>query len=111
MDAAERDELLNLCEEVQEHTEGNIPYLHLRRLNLPANCQPEVLDALLCLGLREGYPTRLFVSEAITSPSSKAQNWGTFTILSRSWHSWSWNYVPATQRPAEVLAAHLKAFV
>ncbi|MDB5388769.1 MAG: hypothetical protein JWM11_4415 [Planctomycetaceae bacterium] len=111
METAERDELLNFCEEVQEHTENNIPYVHLRRLTLPANCTPEVVDALLCLGLREGYPTRLFVSEQITSPSSKAANWGAFSILGRSWQSWSWNNVPANQRPAEVLASHLRTFV
>ena len=111
MEAAERDELLTLSEEVQEHTEGGITYVHLRRLKLPANCTPAVLDALLCLGQREGYPTRLFVSEAITSPSSKAGNWNTSSVLARSWHSWSWNNVPANQRPAEILASHLRAFI
>jgi hypothetical protein len=109
--AAEHEELRLLCDEVQGHTENGQPYLHLRALRLPPGCQPAVVDALLCPGPREGYPTRLFVSQPISSPTSKAGNWTAYQILGRTWHSWSWRDVVANQRPVEMLAAHLRAFV
>jgi hypothetical protein len=108
---AELEELLLVCDEVLEHYEKGIRYLHLKGLRLPEGCQPSLINALLCLGARDGYPTRLFVSEQIVSAKSRARNWGPFRVLASTWHCWSWKDVAASQRPGEILAAHLRAFI
>jgi hypothetical protein len=100
--AEEIGELRLVCPAAQEMSEGNIAFVYLPGLKVGAN----VVDGLLCLSPHSGYPTRLFLSVPI---AGKGANWTTHTILSRTWHSWSWNYVLAGQRPAEILVQHLRA--
>src|SRR5207245_11021163 len=85
--------------------DGAISSVYLPALKLP--CPPGVVDGLLCLQQHGGYTTRLFLSAPV---SGRGANWSTHSIVSRTWHTWSWNNVPANQRPAEVLAQHLRAF-
>lgn len=89
-----------------ELAESGVTYVFLPGLRLPAGCTPEACDGLLCLQPRDGYPTRLFLAERVTG---KGNNWNVFRILDRTWHSWSWNHVQYTGRPAETLAQHLVA--
>lgn len=97
-------ELRRVCPGAQEMTEGGITYFFLPSLKHP--CAQGTLDVLLCPQQHSGYTTRLFLSAAIPG---KGSNWSAHTILSRTWHTWSWNNVPANQRPAEILAQHLRA--
>jgi hypothetical protein len=99
------DELRAICPGAEEKLEGNITYVYLPNLLLP--CQPNEVDALLCIQQHGGYTTRLFLSVQIPG---KGANWSTHTILSRTWYTWSWNNVPAGLRPAEILIGHLRAF-
>jgi hypothetical protein len=102
--ADEMDDLKRMCPGAQEMPEGGIEYVFLPGLKHP--CAPGALDALLCPQQHSNYPTRLFLSAVIPG---KGNNWSTHTILSRTWHTWSWNNVPANQRLAEILAQHLRA--
>jgi len=98
------EELRQICPDAQELGESGITYIFLPCLKHP--CASGTLDGLLCPQQHGGYTTRLFLSVIIPG---KGNNWSTHTILSRTWHTWSWNNVPADQRPAEILAQHLRA--
>lgn len=100
------EEIRALSPEAREMTEAGLVYLHLPGLKLPQGCDPQVVDALLCLQPRDGYATRLFLSARI---SNKGQNWNSHRILDREWHTWSWNGVSADLRPIEILLGHLRA--
>lgn len=100
----ELKELQFICPGAREMCEGGADYVFLPALKIPGSAK--ALDALLCPHQHGGYTTRLFLSEVIPG---KGQNWSCHTILSRVWHSWSWNNVPASQRAAEILAQHLRA--
>jgi hypothetical protein len=99
-------EIRLICPEAEEMAAGDLLYVYLPQLKLPIGCMPSVVDGLLCLKPRDGYPTRLFLSEPV---SGKGNNWNIFHILDKAWHSWSWNNVPYMGRPAETLAQHLVA--
>lgn len=98
-------ELAVLCPGTIVMREGGHTYVHLPALRLPAGCQPPVVDALLCLQPHQGYTTRLFLAAPI---AGRGQNWTVHRILDRTWHTWSWQGVPADVRPMEVLAGHLR---
>jgi hypothetical protein len=97
------DELREVCAGAQEMPEGEITYVSLPGLKISEH---EILNGLLCPQQHGGYTTRLFLSKPI---HEKGANWSVHTILSRTWHTWSWNNVPANQRPVEILAQHLRA--
>lgn len=105
VDAAAMDELRRISPGAQEMTEGGITYIHMPELKLP--CAPGIVEALLCIQQHSGYTTRLFLSKAVPG---KGANWTTHQIFGRTWHTWSWNNVPANLRPAEILRGHLNAF-
>jgi hypothetical protein len=83
--------------------EGGLTYIHLPQLTLPG-CT--IVEALLCMSARDGYPTRLLLSQKV---EGKGGNWTVHSILDRPWHCWSWKDVSADQRPIEILAGHLMA--
>jgi hypothetical protein len=91
-------------------TEGGQRYVHLPLLRLPDGCNPAATAALICMDTRDGYPTRLFFAQPIASRTSL--NWRpTTAIAGKQWYSFSWNNVPSSTRPVEVLIGHLTAFV
>jgi hypothetical protein len=62
------------------------------------------VDALLSPRLRNGYETRLYLSQPFPG---KGQNWSTTSIKGSTWHVCSWNGVPATLPWLEIVACHL----
>lgn len=98
------DEIRSLCSAAEELAEAGIQYIYLPDLKLP--CAPGLVDGLLALQQHGGYTTRLFLSVPVVG---KGANWTVHQILGRTWHSWSWNNVPATLRPIEILVNHLDA--
>jgi len=102
------EELRGFCPDAKVMQEAGLEYVLLPRLKLPAGCQPNVIDALLCLSARDGYPTRLFLAQAYAGRGA-TNNWQTFRILDQTWHCWSWKDVPSTLRPAQAVAEHLRA--
>lgn len=97
-------ELQLVCAGASEMTEGGQEYIHLPALKLPEGCSVKEVEALLCLSPHSGYVTRLFLAQ----PPGRGANPTSHCILGRTWHSWSWNHVPNTLRPAQVLAEHLR---
>ena len=96
-------ELQGIYPKAKVLTEGSYQYVHIPVLAISAGVKTE---ALLCPQLRDGYATRLFLSSPIPD---KGQNWTQHQILGRSWHSWSWQGVPADQRLVQILLGHVKA--
>jgi hypothetical protein len=99
-------ELIAICPGAREMTEGGITYVYLPALRISSAGQTVVMDALLCPQQRDGYATRLFLSQVV---QGRGNNWTTHQILSRPWYTWSWNNVSSAQRPAQILAGHLAA--
>lgn len=86
--------------------DAGIDYIFLPGLKVSVGQEERILDALLCPVQHGGYATRLFLAEPIPQ---RGQNWTTHNILSRSWHTWSWNNIPASLSPMQILSAHLRA--
>lgn len=95
-----------LCPGAQEMTEAGNRYIFLPKLNVPGVGE---LDGLLRpqQAAGDGYVTRLFLSAPVPS---KGQNWQAHRILDRTWHTCSWNNVPASYRLIQILINHLRVF-
>jgi len=96
--------------------EGGATYYLLPSVTLPAHCQPSTVDLLLCPVQRDGYETRLFLSEQVQRPphpdEKKRLNWnGHARILERNWHALSWR-IPGvlSMRLIQMVLCHLEAF-
>lgn len=100
------DDIRELCPGAALMIEAGVRYIFFPGLRLPLGRKPELCDALLCLSGRDGYPTRLFLSVQLTD---RGANWRQYRIFDRTWHSWSWNGVPPSLRPAQILAEHMRA--
>lgn len=88
--------------------EGGNQFILISGLSLPSGCQPQLVDALLCPTMREGYNSRLYLSAQITG--CPFRNWnGQLRLLGRNWFAISWQ-VPGGLRLAETLLVHLNAF-
>jgi hypothetical protein len=103
----ELEELQAVCSSAKALTDGPLSLVHLAKLMLETGGQLiEMPEALLCLSGHQGYMTRLYLSQ----PAPKSGlNWQVETVLGRSWHTWSWQGIAQNQRPAQILAQHLKA--
>ncbi len=99
-------ELRQVCPAAASASEAGQEFVDLPGLNIPVGADIQVRDALLTLQEHSGYVSRLFLSEPI---AGRGQNWNSFTVLGRSWHSPSWNGV-APGRPLEMLLQHLKVY-
>lgn len=97
-------ELGLLCDAVTEFREGDKRYLLLKRVTLPAGCNPTATEALLCPQERDGYQTRLFLAQPV---NGRGANWTVHRILDRNWHTWSWQGISANQRLAQILRGHI----
>ncbi len=101
------EELKILADGVASAEEGGFAYLLLPSLQLPPGCSPEKVDALLCPVPRDGYPSRLFFAQQITSREQRNWNVTGVRILEGNWYAFSW-IVPAGLRLAQLVGAHLK---
>jgi hypothetical protein len=99
-------ELTLFCLGARLFTEAGHRYVDLPGLSFTSDGQQVVRDALLGIDAHGGYLTRLFLSAPVPN---KGGNWSTHVVLGRTWHTWSWNHVPATLRLAQILAEHLRA--
>ncbi|MBB1090450.1 hypothetical protein HUU61_04035 [Rhodopseudomonas palustris] len=98
-------EIRKLYPNAEMWTEGGQQAVYLPQLRIANQGATVIRDALLWPTTREGYSTRLFLSEAVTAP--RAKNWNPFNICGRSWYACSWQGVPATLPWVEILANHL----
>lgn len=88
-------------------SDGGIDFIYIPKLILPRENTPSEVEALLCPQTRDGYTTRLFLSNPIIG---KGANWSQHVILGRSWHACSWQNVQANQSLAQILLGHLAVF-
>ncbi|TAM83469.1 MAG: hypothetical protein EPN47_05000 [Acidobacteria bacterium] len=108
VDQRHLQEIRSLCPGLKQLTEGGVDYVLLPALRLPDGCTPCVVDCLLVLGSRDGYDTRLYFSQVVTSPQGRNWNSQNIRILERNWFAYSWR-IPTGLRPIETLLAHLQA--
>ena len=107
---AEIRALKRICERAEEGSEGGVRVAVLPDLAIAVAGakKPVIRDAVLWPEARDGYPSRLFLSEQIERPGL---NWNkTFNMLGRAWQSWSWKDVPNDAPLTEMLTNHLRAF-
>jgi hypothetical protein len=86
--------------------EGGTRYIYLPELKVTVGAADRVLDALLCPGPHNGYTSRLFLSTPI---SERGANWSQWQIFGRTWHTWSWQNVPAELPWIQIVLEHLRA--
>ena len=105
------DSLLAMFPDADLKTEGGREYVHLPKLRFKVGEVTKEMDALLCLTAEGSYLTRLFLAESIPErPNVHGASWiPPRMILGRTWHTWSWQDVPASPPLIQVLLAHLKA--
>ena len=84
------DELSRVFPDTTQYNEGGVDYFLIPQLALPQGCSPAVADALLCPTVRDGYPSRLFFSEKIETPTSRNWNSLDVRIIERNWNGFSW---------------------
>jgi hypothetical protein len=105
-------ELFELSSGLKEFEEGGFKYFFLPGLSLPAGCDPQQTDALLCPIPRDGYSSRLYFAAQVRPAAVEnktALNWnGSVRILEKNWHAHSWR-TPPDLRLAQMVAVHLKA--
>lgn len=98
-------EVRAICPSAAVMSEGGNTYVHLPQMKLGQGDSILIREGLLCPQARDGYATRLFLSEPVPG---RGNNWTVHQILDKAWHTWSWQNVPAG-RPAQILAQHLAA--
>ncbi len=106
------ESLRRICIGAVIKTDSGREYIFLPGLKVTINHEQKTLDGLLCPSEREGYKTRLFLSETIADRSTingKPANWSSQVILGRTWYSWSWQGVEATLPLIQMLLAHVGA--
>jgi hypothetical protein len=103
-------ELVQLFGHVRQAEEGGFTYFLLPDVSLPAGCAPATLDVLLCPMARDGYSSRLFLSQQVAH-RGPGTNWNAVSvrILERNWFAVSWR-VRAPLRLAQIVRGHLDAF-
>lgn len=105
-DTTQIDELRSLCESVSCATEGGVTFFWLRRLLLPEGCTPSEVDVLLCPVSRDGYDSRLYFAQQVTSRQQR--NWNAqHRVLDQNWWAFSWRTQPGL-RLAQMVAIHLR---
>jgi len=99
------EELKRFYPQAQRAFEGGIEFILLNELELPPNCIPEKIDAVLCPTLSDGYQSRFFYEQQITGIPSK--NWnGKKRICDRNWVAYSWGAKPGLEL-LEMVRYHL----
>jgi hypothetical protein len=102
------DELKEIAPDLSAAEEGGITYILIKDLKMPANCNPSIVDALLCPTARDGYSSRLFFSQKITGCPER--NWnGQIRLLDKTWYAISWQTKPGASLK-DMLINHLNPF-
>jgi hypothetical protein len=105
-EAEQIDELKKMFPEIKQCQENGHIYFYIPDYTLPEGCKPQKANLLFCPTERDGYNSRLFFSEKITT--SKPLNWNAncVRILESNWYAFSWRIAP-NMRLAQMFAAHI----
>jgi hypothetical protein len=102
------EELKSIAPSLQMASEGGYTYILISQLNLPGNCKPSVVDALLCPMPKDGYQSRLYFDTTLNGGPQR--NWNAnVRILGKTWYGISWQ-TPIGLTLKEMLLVHIKAF-
>lgn len=101
-------ELAGVTREAEVVHDGGRDYIYIPKLKVLTDGTVREIDALLRPGEHNGYTTRLFLAECLPG-KGKGGAWSTYSIGGRTWHTWSWNKVPADLPLAQMLIEHLVA--
>jgi hypothetical protein len=86
--------------------EGGVHWVLLPETRLAVPSGTEVMDVVLCPTGQGGYATRLLLERQVAGKPNL--NWTTVTALGRSWHTWSWQDVPAAQSWLQTFIEHAR---
>lgn len=106
--AKEFEALKALYPDAVLHSECGKEVVFIPRLKFTNNGSLVEREAILYPWDRDGYNSRLFLSQQVSAP--KAQNWTAHSLLSRTWYACSWQGVNNNLSWVEILACHLRAF-
>lgn len=108
---SEDDKLAGLravCPDASYISDSGKEFIHLRNLKISTDGKVTEMDALLRPGEHSSYQTRLFLAQPLPG-KGRGGGWTAHTICGRTWHTWSWNNVPATLPLPQMLLEHLWA--
>jgi hypothetical protein len=100
--------LRSLCPNAELMTEGGQTVVYLPAVQFQAGATRVTCNLLLWPDPRDGYLSRLFLSEQVTGSVGRA--WTSFSLCGGTWWAVSWQGVPAELPWIEILANHLRAF-
>ena len=100
-------ELEKYCPAVRLVYEGGLIYFYIPALNLPDGCVPKIVEAMLCPVQRDGYTSRLFLSEMVKTPFPRNWNANGVRIVERQWYAFSYNNIQKMTL-LQMLGAHLR---
>ena len=110
-DESQITELKHYYPDIVSVNEGGTAFILIRNLKLPKGCTPEIVNALLCPSPRDGYTSRLFLSQQIAH-AGQGKNWNAagVVIAGQKWWAVSWKTGQANLRFLGMVIAHLLAF-
>jgi hypothetical protein len=100
--------LRTVCSKPEFLTDAGREYIYLPQLKVTTDGRIVTMDALLRAGEHSGYPTRLFLAQALPG-KGQGGGWSAHTICGRTWHTWSWKGVPENLPLLHILLGHLWA--
>lgn len=104
----EIEELARQYPDLEAAEEGGVTFYLLPNVAMKPGRSPAHVDLLLCPTPRDGYESRLFLSQQVQG--GPPQNWnGRIRVLERNWVAVSWR-TPKGLRMAQMVAHHLRAF-
>ncbi len=105
------DELKGIYPGLSLIAETGVDYLLISNLVLPKGCVPEKVDVILCPTARDGYSSRLFLSQQVQGPRPLNWNANGVRIGERNWHAFSWRIGASARRLAQMVSSHLTALL
>lgn len=102
-------ELLAIFPGTEYGEEAGVGYFLIPSLSLPPGRTPASCDALLCPAGRDGYPSRLFLSQPVATPAGLNWNANNVRVFEQNWFAVSWR-ISAGLRLVQMVRAHLDAF-
>jgi hypothetical protein len=104
--AAELEGLRVLSPQASLVREGGTDWVFLPKTLVRTAGGTEVIDTVLCPNGQGGYVTRLLLEQVVATKMNL--NWTQVVALGRTWHTWSWQGVPANQPWLRIYMEHAR---
>jgi hypothetical protein len=102
-------ELVALSSEVAVAMDGGQEFVLLSAVKLPDGCIPAAVDLLVAPNGRDGYPSRVYFSQQVTSRVPRNWHVQNTRIAERNWFAFSWRVNQGGLRLLQLVMAHLEA--